>query len=530
MTPATDVATPLQTGGPAMVAFVVLVLGLALSGRGLWPGRRLALALAAVGVLALVVRLGWLPALTRHSFDGHEADYWDLFRGERSPGRGGTVLYPAMQWGWWLLGRVLPAEPRLPVVLMGLVGAASTATLGAAVARLSVPRAGVAAALVVALHPVHAAWSTSAYNVILPWAFGALALLATASLVRPPAPLRPRHAGALGLVLGSALALVLATRLEAAAWAGPCGLLLLATRGAGTSSWRERLPALPGLLLGLVLAALAAWPLLFPGEVPGAGERALAFQVNRDLLLPHAPFDTAPALALLVMGAGLALWRWPLPTLALSALTIGNHLLLATFDDFSDRHALTGLAGVAWALGAGALAWGPASLTGGAAGAVGGPSGGARRMGAALAVAGLLVTASGLPQMRTLFYAEDAVFLATLQAPPWQELPVYTPDRVPTAVAPPGQCGWVAEDPRVARDPPISHFNLLDPVEADRLRGPDGCLRWCADIQDWRWSSRGVRDRAQRLHHLYELRPVAVVRDEDSGYACGVWQVGRRRR
>lgn len=514
MTPAGSPLSPLQTGWPAMAAALVLLLGLALAGRSLWPRRRIALGLLAIVLVALVVRLGVLPALDRHVYDGHEAEYWDLFRGERQPTRGGTVLYPAMQWGWWLLGRVLPADPRLPVALMALWGSLSAAVLGAAVARLSLPLAGLLAAAVVALHPVHAAWSSSAYNVILPWGLGALALLATASLVRPETPMRPRQAAGLGLVLGAALALVLATRLEAIAWAGPCGLLLLATRGAGTSPRRERLPALPGLLAGLALAGLAAWPLLFPGEVPGAGERALAFHTNWDLLLPHAPFDTLPTLALLALGASLAATRWPLPTAALVALAAGNHLLLATFDDFGDRHALTGLAGVAWALGAGALA----------------TTGRARRLGAALGVGGLLVTASGLPAMRAAFYAEDAAFLASLEAPPWAGLPVYATAQVPTAVAPPGQCGLVAEDPRVARDPPLSHFNLLDPAEAESLRGPDGCLRWCADLQDWRWSSRGVRDRARRLHHLYETRPVAVVRDEESGYACAVWQIGRRRR
>ncbi|MCK6507735.1 hypothetical protein L6R53_30940 [Myxococcota bacterium] len=514
MTPAEDPLTPLQTGWPAMACALVLLLGLGLAGRSLWPRRSTSLALLAVAVVALLVRLGLLPALDRHVYDGHEADYWDLFRGERQPTRGGTVLYPAMQWGWWLLGRVLPAEPAVPVVLMALWGSASAAVLGAAVARLSVPLAGVLAAGLVALHPVHAAWSSSAYNVILPWGLGALALLATASLVRPVAPLRPRQAAGLGLVLGAALALVVATRLEAVAWAGPCGLLLLATRGAGASPWRERAPALPGLALGLALAGFAAWPLLFPGEVPGAGERALAFRTNWDLLRPYEPFDTLPALALVVLGAVLAARRWPLPTAALAALAVGNHLLLSTFDDYGDRHALTGLAGLAWAVGAGALA----------------STGQARRLGAALAAAGLLVTASGLPAMRAAFYADDHAFLSTLEAPPWADLPVYGLDRVPTAVAPPGQCGLVAEDPRVARDPPLSHFNLLDPVEAQALRGPDGCLRWCADLQDWRWSSRGVRDRARRLHHLYETRPVAVVRDQDSGYACQVWQVGRRRR
>lgn len=514
MTPAVEVATPLQTAWPAMLALALLLVGLFLGGRRLLPPASQARALLAVVAVALLVRLLLLPALERHAFDGHEAEYWDLFRGERALSRGGTVLYPAMQWTWWALGRLLPHDPRVPVVLSGVLGAGSTAIFGAAVARLSHPLAGVLAALVVTLHPVHAAWSTSAYNVVLPWTLGALALLAAAALVRPAGAPRPHEVAGQGLVLGAALALAVATRLESVLWAAPCGLLLLSPAGPGASTLRARLPALPPLLLGLVVAGLAAFPLLFPGEVPGAGERALAFAINVDLLAPHEPFDTVPALALALLGAGLALARWPLPTLALVGLAIGNHLLMASFDDFGDRHALLSLPGIAWALGAGALA----------------VPGQARRLGFAIGAGGLLVTAAGLRPMRATFYADEAAFRGTLERPPWDGLPITLLARVPLVVAPPGQCGLVAEDPRVARDPPVSHFNLLDPVEAESLRGPDGCLRWCADVQDWRWSSRGVRDRARRVHHLYETTPVGIVVDPDTGYACQVWQLGARKR
>ena len=43
-----------------------------------------------IGAFALVVRLWWVPALEAHTYDGHEAEYWDLFRGMRAPTRGGS--------------------------------------------------------------------------------------------------------------------------------------------------------------------------------------------------------------------------------------------------------------------------------------------------------------------------------------------------------------------------------------------------------------------------------------------------------
>ena len=133
----------------------------------------------------------------------------------------------------------------------------------------------------------------------------------------------------------------------------------------------------------------------------------------------------------------------------------------------------------------------------------------------------LWLSLPALAELRTRYYADEEDFVVLLSASPYDELPRWD--------APPGDdCGWIAEDPRVAMDPPRSHFNLLDPQEAATLRGEDGCLRWCLDIQDWRWSSRGVRDRGIRLRYLYALQPEAVVLERSSGYACLVMRVGER--
>jgi hypothetical protein len=88
-------------------------------------------------------------------------------------------------------------------------------------------------------------------------------------------------------------------------------------------------------------------------------------------------------------------------------------------------------------------------------------------------------------------------------------------------------CGWVSEASQARIEPGLSHFNLVQPAEAQTHRGPDGCLRWCADVQDWRWSSRSVRDRSLRLIHLYQLEAVGVVGESD-GYQCLVLDIGER--
>ncbi len=501
---------PWETAWPAGAALLVVAVAL---GAGAWRHvevhRRERGLAAAVLVVALVVRFFVVPAWTRHAYDGHEAEYWDLFRGARVPNRGGTVLYPSMQWLWWGLGRVLPAWPRLPVVLSAGVGSVGALLVGGMVRRLVAPWAGWVAAGLVALHPAHAAWSSSAYNVVLPQVFGAGVLWCGAVLAT-----RRRAPRAVAWLGAGLFALTVATRLDAALVCVPAAMLVLlvAAPELGVGPWlRDRAALLPALAVGLALAGLAAWPLVFPGEVPGAGERALSFSVNVGWLAPYLPRLAGGWLLLAAAGALLAGTRWPAATAALGVGAVLNHLALATFDDLGDRHALTALPAITFAVAAGAARlrarW--------------------RVAGGAVAVVGGALLVAGLVDLRPRFYGAEEAYADRLATGPWADLPRWTAERARAEDG--GACGWVAEDPRVAGDPVASHFNLLVPEEAAALRGPTGCLRWCADVQDWRWSSRGVRDRARRVAHLYAVTPRAVVTEPDSGYACLVLDVGRRR-
>ena len=114
-------------------------------------------------------------------------------------------MVPAMQWFWWLIGRVLPSEPIVPVLLMVIAGTVSIGCASGAVGTLTNRSAGWSTAVILALHPAHAAWSSSAYNVILPHLFGCLALYAVARCV-----VRAGSPGAWGMVAAGAIALSVA--------------------------------------------------------------------------------------------------------------------------------------------------------------------------------------------------------------------------------------------------------------------------------------------------------------------------------
>jgi hypothetical protein len=484
---------PWQTGLPPALALVALLLCLwsargPLGRTGLAPGL---LGLALSGLV--LVRIFALPVLERHIYDGHEAEYWDLFRGERQPNRGGTVLYPAMQWLWWGLGRALPAWESLPLLFSALAGAVATLLLALAAARLAAGRVGWMVGLLVGLHPGHVAWSSSAYNVILPQLGAALLWWAVAvalPLQRPPA--------ALGGVMGASLALVVATRMDAGPAAALPLLLLILD---GSAPRRARLPLLPGLVVGGLVALGCAFPLLWPGEVPGAGERGLSWCLHRSWTWPFTPFDGLKGLLLLV--GGLALLR-ERPSLALIAAVqvLGQHALMATFDDYGERHALAALPGLALL-----LAGGSAALI-----ELG------RGWGWGLLAAALAVQLQGLWELRQRYYAPEEGWAELVSSGEWAALPRWS---LPEAK---GSCRWINEDPRVADVPPLSHFNLIEP-------GPAGlCTRWCMDAMDWRWSSRGVSDRAERTRSLHSASPLAVVELAESGYSCVVMELGPRAR
>ena len=447
--------------------------------------------------ISLAVRLLVVPSLSVHVYDGHEAEYWDLFLGVRTPTRGGTLLYPSMQWMWFILGKILPHYQWVPVVLMSLVGSLGVFFAGGFISRLASIKAGYLAALLVALHPVHAAWSSSAYNVVVPHTLGWFALWCAGIVASSK---RPRPDFIVLAVL--ALVLVVATRIDAVVWAFPVGFLLLRP----PYSRSHKLPVLWAGLFGAFLASWVLAPLLGHGPLPGSGERALSFWINLPITEYFGPFGTGLGLSVLAILAIAAFLGRPVMSAGFAISLLGAHLLFSTFDDYGDRHALSGLAPIIWFCCAGAHEL-------------------FRRFSKvgyvfAVALIGLMVV--GLLQIRQEFYASEEYFSAMVDNSSLSKLPIWSAEHAAD------DCGWINEDARVSQMPQKSHFNLLSPVESHSLRGVDGCLRWCRDVQDYRWSSRGVRDRAVRIEHLFEMTSVAIVRHEQSGYSCVVMDLGAR--
>lgn len=240
-------------------------------------------------MVALVVRLVWMPSWERLRFDGHERLYVAAMNGV--PPDASTQALPALLGLAQLLGRVTQ-DPRVLVGLSVASGAVAVLATALWTRRRFGGRAGLWAGLSVALLAEHAAWSTSAYPVMLPHAL-----------------------------------LVCAFACEGRGWKTELGAAALI---AAACSFRLELCLLAPLRGWPALAGLVgvAWWWVLPSATPS--DPLVALQLNLPLLMMLGP----PALGLALLGLPRA---WPL---ILAAAWV--HLVGSAFDDYGHRHALLG--------------------------------------------------------------------------------------------------------------------------------------------------------------------------------------------
>jgi hypothetical protein len=463
------------TALPALPALVLLLLGLWGVRRHLKAPRTLWIIL----VIALLVRLIWMP-VGLHLFDGHEAEYRDIFLGDRALSRGSAMLYPAMQWFYAGLGLLTHNTHALLAVscVASLVSIAATYGIGRRIAGESV---GLTGAALLALWGNHAFWATSAYNVALPMALALTAIWGLLLLVQ-------EEEGVAAALAGGAAALAVATRIECVLLA-PLGLALLL--------WaRPRLSRRSlGLLgLGAALGLWALWAILSAGPLPGGEERVIALQNNLFHFGFWAPFGGVAALCLLP-----ALWiSWTkrrAVTLILVGFLLLFHVVIASFNDVGFRHTLFG--GWVLALLLGSLVeekWAWPVLV--------------------LAVGAVLAHSADVADR---YYMSEERFAQRLA-----EAPVFPSEKL-------SECVLICEDARVLPEgQQRSHFNLLMPSEREAIFAEKGCIYWLFGVQDARWSSRAVRDRALRLEHMFEMVDRGRLAREN-GYVGSVMEIAPQR-
>ena len=387
-----------------------------------------------------------------HVFDGHEAEYYDIFRGERSISRGSVMLYPALQWLYAGLGQLgSHSWLLLSVSILGsLLSIVATYGIGR---RLLGVRVGATAAFLLAIWGNHAFWATSAYNVSLPLAMGLVAIWGLLVCADEEESTR-----AAALASGAAI-LAVSMRIEIVLLA-PLGLLLFSFRRP-----RLRRATLGLLALGALLSGIAVALILSAGPLPGGEERQEALLSNIGHLGFWAPLDGWVGLACLG-GAVLGWRRNARVTAVLLLFLVGLHLAIASFNDAGFRHSVLGR-------------WAAAILLGALADSVTG-----RLVLAAVSISVLLHT----KDVAERYYLSEEEFGKSLA-----EAPNFPEEKL-------SDCVLICEDSRVVSEgQQRSHFNLLYPNPNEDLWAEKGCVYWLFGVQDARWSSRAVRDRALRI-------------------------------
>ena len=286
------------------------------------------------------------------------------------------------------------------------------------------------------------------------------ALLATA----------PAHvawsASAYNVILPQALlmgALALGGLRGAPLYALACGcrieLALFAPAVALIGGWR--------LALG-GLGALIAAPTLLHGGGPPLRPLGVVWPANLQLSALAGPVGTLPGLAAVAFAAPRAAWR------PLAAGVLG-FVVMACFDDLGDRHLLfpafclylaAARAEGLWRLGLAAL---------------------------------LVLNLVGLHRLSERFYATAPIYSASL------------PTTLPTITAP-LPCVELLDDPL----DPRSHWERRGAWWGfgtwPQAEGVQASLCWGEEAGHWAWTSRGLHDRALRMHSLYDVEPFGVLR------------------
>jgi hypothetical protein len=452
-----------------------------------WRGLRLPIA----GWLTASLFL-WLlsPGLDRHLYLGHEAEYLRYFTGEYALGPGDTLRYPGMQLWWWAWGMLLPGNEALPLLIGIGTGALASVLFACWLARTLPMPVPLLASLWLLSHPLVIAWSSSAYNLVYPFALGIAGLFAADRSTCRPGRNWP-------LLSVFSLALAVGMRADSLLFLPLCVFVVCAAGGSPRARVQQWL--LPIAVLACTLG-MTLLPLI--SSIPGGGERLESLRLNIWMWDYYAPYSSLPGVLLLGLAAILSFRAMPKRTGALLAAVLLNHLIMSSFNDFGSRHTFVAIAGMG-----GMLAFASKSLG---------------RWIWPLWILSVALNASGAIELRERYYADAEGMAATLGEEPWASLP-----RVSLASAQSEGCAWVSEADPVAADPVRSHFNLLSEEEELQLRRKYGCIDWCWDLEDWRWTSLAVRDRALRLSRIYELHPAAVI--EQGGYTCVQMRVGERR-
>lgn len=462
-------------------------------------GRSARGALVGLAVIGFCISAFWFPVFDRFIALGHEASYAECFEGASTPsaehGWQPYVTYPLIRWTYWAIGGIVGRDDIgvLQLLNMGL-RALSIAFVGlTAGALFRRSEAAVLAALLLAVHPTHAFWGTTIYNVPIPFFFASLCVLLAVIAWREGSALVLAAAAATGC-------LVVATRIEWGILAP--GLALLLFGGLGSTWGRSEAVRRPAfwwptglLVIGYGLSILAGAGAL---TTQGGYHDALGYleTMGRQIWILDffEPLHRPWALLMILVGGVFTARRVPGGARlvgGLLAFVLVTHAGITTFNDYAYRHDL--LAGIGAILLA--CTAGPALVDAWREG------GSSRGLSAGLAILLLATLTSAGLALR----ANVARYYITVEE--FEEAhPGFDSPRLSYEELEDGSCYLITDNERLwSLGLAGSHFNLMEPGEAAlHWQEHDGCIKWLYDFTDYRVDGLAVRSRALKIERWFD--------------------------
>ena len=461
--------------------------------------RRTVVIVSAVAVLGFSISAIWFPVFDRFMALGHEASYAECFFGQSTPsaehGWQPYVTYSLLRWVYWAVGGLVGREDLAVLQVLNMALRAATIACVGLTASVLFRRASAAtlAALLLAVHPTHAFWGTTIYNVPIPTFFAALCLLLAVLAWRSGSARILAAAAATGC-------LVVATRIEWGTLAPGLAILLFGGlgaawgRSAAARTLRFWLPA-GALVLGYGIAILAGAGAL---TTQGGYHDALGYfeTMGRQIWILDffEPLQRPWSLAATAIGAVWAARRLDGGGRLVGGLVgfvIVTHAAITTFNDYAYRHDL--LAGLGMTLLASTA--GPALVD---AWRSGGSSRGLAAATASLLLGTFATALLAIQDNVTRYYVTVEDFQA---AHPGFQSPPLSHEQLED-----GSCYLITDNERLwSMGLAGSHFNLMEPGEAAlHWQEHAGCIKWLFDVTDYRVDGLAVRARALKLRRWFD--------------------------
>ena len=311
--------------------------------------------------------------------------------------------------------------------------------------------------------PAFLDWSCSFYNIIPPLLFALLYIIGL-----------QRNNTIFAVISGF---LLLGARIE---WVVILPLLYW-------SSLSKQKKIILSILLSIYFVFLL-W--LFQQEIPGEGERIQAFWINISII---DFLDVYSGVGIILIPFAL-IHQQTIPKkycLYLLAWAMGIHIIMSTFNDYGSRHIFPIWLVIGYILVHSRYMWVPA----------------------------LLLHVVFCIDHRRIHYASIELWdghISSIESP---NLPAIQIDEAQ-------KCARIAESETFQQNPVLSHFNVYDHDEYQTLLQKHGCVYWCLEYDQWRWTSLGISDRNYRINKLYTTKMLGIMKENEQ--QCVLYDVQER--